>query len=119
MKRCLVVVTVTVAAVAWMAVPRSEAAEWGTSGQIFGKLGRGAVNLVTGWVEVPKKSRETMETSGPFIGLTWGVLRGIGYGAVRTAAGLYEVVTFPFPAPPQYEAIVYPEYVFESERGTN
>jgi len=114
MKRGLIIVAVCMV---WSlaAVPQSCAAEWGTSRQMFGKFGRGTVNFFTGWVEVPKKSRETMAASGPFIGLTWGVVRGIGYGAVRTAAGLYEMVTFPFPAPPYYEAIVYPEYVFESE----
>ena len=76
------------------------------------KLGRGAVNTVTGWVEVPKRIHETSQRSGPWAGLTWGLLRGLGYGFIRTAGGVYEVVTFPFPAPPGYRPVMRPEYVF-------
>ncbi len=79
------------------------------------KLGRGAVNLVTGWVEIPKRIRETANSQGAAAGATWGLLRGLGYGFVRTAAGLYEIVTFPFPAPPDYAPVIRPEYVFDSQ----
>ena len=75
---------------------------------------RGACNTVTGWVEIPKRINETSQISGPGVGFTWGLLRGIGYGFVRTVAGLYELVTFPFPAPPGYEPVLQPEYVFTS-----
>ena len=84
-------------------------------GKSFTKLTRGATNTVTGWVEIPKRIQETMHASGAFAGFTWGLLRGIGYGFVRTAAGLYEVVSFPFPAPPGYESVIQPEYVFTAE----
>ena len=76
------------------------------------KLGRGAVNLVTGWVEIPKRIQETSNESGGVAGWTWGLLRGFGYGFVRTAAGAYEIVTFPFPAPPGYASVIQPEFVF-------
>lgn len=76
------------------------------------KLGRGAVNVVTGWVEIPKRIYETSHEQGTMAGLTWGLLRGIGHGFVRTAAGFYEVFTFPFPAPPDYAPVIEPEYVF-------
>ena len=76
------------------------------------KLTRGFVNLVTGWVEVPKRIQETAQDNGALAGFTWGLLRGIGYGFVRTAAGGYELLTFPFPAPPDYEPVIDPEYVF-------
>jgi putative exosortase-associated protein (TIGR04073 family) len=79
------------------------------------KLGRGAVNLVTGWVEIPKRIYETTQTQGALAGWTWGLLRGLGRGFVRTAAGLYEVFTFPFPAPPDYAPVIEPEYVFIDE----
>ncbi|MBI3087906.1 MAG: exosortase system-associated protein, TIGR04073 family [Candidatus Omnitrophica bacterium] len=79
------------------------------------KLGRGVVNLVTGWVEIPKRIYETSQTQGALAGWTWGLLRGIGRGFVRTAAGLYEVCTFPFPAPPHYATVIEPEYVFVDE----
>ncbi len=79
----------------------------------FTKLMRGAVNSITGWVEIPKRMNETWNESGAGTAWTWGILRGLGYGFVRTAAGLYEVVTFPFPAPPDYEPVIQPAYVFE------
>jgi len=76
------------------------------------KAMRGATNTATGWVEIPKRIQETTLASGYGAGFTWGLLRGIGYGFIRTAAGLYELVTFPFPAPPGYEPVIQPEYVF-------
>lgn len=84
-------------------------------GKSFIKLTRGATNTVTGWVEIPKRIQETTQTSGAFAGFTWGLLRGFGYGFVRTAAGFYEVFTFPFPAPPGYESVIQPEFVFSAE----
>ena len=85
------------------------------AGKAFTKLTRGFVNIITGWVEVPKRIQETSQTSGAAAGFTWGLLRGIGNGFIRTAAGFYEFFTFPFPAPPGYEPVIQPEYVFTNE----
>jgi putative exosortase-associated protein (TIGR04073 family) len=82
------------------------------SGDAMTKLGRGFVNIVTGWVEIPKRVSETSREQGTAAGWTWGLLRGLGHGFVRTAAGLYEAFTFPFPAPPDYAPVIQPEYVF-------
>lgn len=76
------------------------------------KLGRGLINLISGWVEIPMRMDETSKRSSLGSGMTWGLLRGAGHGFVRTAGGAYEVVTFPFPAPPDYQPIMRPEYVF-------
>ena len=84
------------------------------AGKAVTKGTRGVVNLVTGWVEIPKRIQETTTASGAAAGFTWGLLRGLGYGFVRTAAGVYEILTFPFPAPPAYESVIEPEYVFTS-----
>ena len=81
----------------------------------FMKLTRGCINIVTGWVEIPKRVSETSQISGSAAGFTWGVLRGIGHGFIRTAAGFYELFTFPFPAPPDYVPVIQPEYVFSVE----
>ena len=85
------------------------------AGGAAAKAGRGVINTVTGWVEIPKRIYETSAEQGAAAGWTWGLLRGIGRGFIRTAAGLYEVVTFPFPAPPNYESVIQPEYVFVDE----
>ena len=85
------------------------------AGKAFTKLTRGFINIVTGWVEIPKRISETSRSAGAWSGYTWGLLRGLGHGFIRTAAGFYEFVTFPFPAPPGYEPVIQPEYVFTSE----
>ena len=84
-------------------------------GKAFTKIARGATNTFTGWVEIPKRIQETTQVSGALAGFTWGLVRGLGHGFVRTAAGLYEVFTFPFPAPPGYESVIQPEYVFTAQ----
>ena len=76
-------------------------------------LTRGAINVLTGWVEVPKNIGELKNQAGWGAALTWGFARGIGYGFVRTVAGAYEVLTFPFPAPPGYQPVMQPEFVFD------
>jgi putative exosortase-associated protein (TIGR04073 family) len=86
------------------------------AGKAFTKFTRGFINIVTGWVEIPKRVQETSYTSGAAAGYTWGILRGFGHGFIRTAAGLYELLTFPFPAPPGYEPVIQPEYVFTDEK---
>jgi putative exosortase-associated protein (TIGR04073 family) len=88
------------------------AAEPMEAGRAFTKLTRGFVNIITGWVEVPKRIQETSHVSGAAAGFTWGLLRGLGHGFIRTAAGFYEFFTFPFPAPPGYAPVIQPEYVF-------
>ena len=93
----------------------ASAAEPMDAGKAFIKLTRGAINIATGWVEIPKRVSETSQTSGSAAGFTWGILRGIGHGFIRTAAGVYELFTFPFPAPPSYAPVIQPEYVFSVE----
>ena len=89
---------------------------WSVSRKAWGKLGRGVTNIITGWVELPKRVHETSQRSGAGAGLTVGVLRGFGYGFVRTAAGVYETLTFPVPAPPEYRPLLHPAYVFTCEQ---
>ena len=99
--------------VLFLAGPPAEAAAQHESGGSVRKLTRGGVNLVTGWVEIPKRIQETSREQGAGTGWTWGLLRGIGHAFVRTAAGVYEIVTFPFPAPPDYAPVIQPEFVFD------
>ncbi len=77
------------------------------------KLGRGLANTVTGVVEIPKKIYTISKNDNVVLGLTWGWIKGAAVGLLRTAAGVYETVTFPIPAPADYEPIVNPEFVFE------
>jgi putative exosortase-associated protein (TIGR04073 family) len=110
--RTMVTLLAAVAVLGWA---RPAAAESMDAGKAFGKGARGAANTVTGWVEIPKRIHETTLSDGALAGFTWGLLRGLGHGFIRTAAGLYELVTFPFPAPPGYAPVIQPEYVFADE----
>ncbi|MCG3175972.1 MAG: hypothetical protein MOGMAGMI_00910 [Candidatus Omnitrophica bacterium] len=78
----------------------------------FTKLGRGVANTFTGWVELPKsvytKSNEQNAVSGATVGLA----EGVGMAIVRTGAGIFDVITFPFPVPEDYKPVLEPEYVF-------
>jgi len=77
------------------------------------KLGRGLANAATGIVEIPKKVILISRNDNLLMGLTWGWVKGTAVGMLRTASGLYEAVTFPIPAPADYEPMVQPEFVFE------
>jgi len=77
------------------------------------KLGRGLANATTGIVEIPKKVILITREEGPALGLTWGWLKGAGIGLLRTAAGIYETLTFPIPTPANFEPVLEPEFVFE------
>ena len=113
--RASVAVRLILAMVVLLAGSPLASAESMDAGDAFTKFTRGAINTVTGWVEVPKRIQETSQESGAAAGFTWGLLRGLGYGFIRTAAGLYELVTFPFPAPPGYVSVIEPEFVFSNE----
>jgi putative exosortase-associated protein (TIGR04073 family) len=79
------------------------------------KLGRGVANVLTGWVELPKNIYDTSVEDNPLSGLTIGLAKGVGMTIVRTGAGVYETVTFPFPIPEGYEPVLEPEFVFKSK----
>ena len=79
------------------------------------KLGRGLVNILTGWVELPKNIYQTSTESNMFAGLTVGLVKGLGMTVVRTGAGVYDTATFPFSLPQGYKPILEPEYVLENK----
>lgn len=75
------------------------------------KLGRGLANILTGWIELPKNIYETSVEQNIFAGITLGTAKGIGMTVIRTGAGVYDAITFPFPIPEDYEPLLEPEYV--------
>jgi putative exosortase-associated protein (TIGR04073 family) len=66
------------------------------------KLGRGVVNVLTGWIEVPKQIHLGSQEDNPVTGIGGGLLKGIARGLLRTGVGVYEAVTFPIPYPRGY-----------------
>ncbi len=81
------------------------------------KAVRGMANAGLGVVvELPKTVYYDTLEDGPLYGLTVGVLEGLSWGIARTLVGIYEVVTFPFPAPEGYRPILTPVYPHQPGR---
>lgn len=89
-------------------------AEQETGELVVTKLFRGIANAATGWMEIPKQISQTWQTQGAGVGLSWGLIKGIGWALARSVGGAYEIVTFPFPIPEGYRPIIQPEYVLSS-----
>jgi putative exosortase-associated protein (TIGR04073 family) len=78
------------------------------------KLARGLANTATGMFELVNEIGNEADRHGLWIGIPSGIFRGTVFGIGRTLAGVYEIVTFPFPNGSKgYEPIVYPESVFK------
>jgi putative exosortase-associated protein (TIGR04073 family) len=61
------------------------------------KLGRGISNVLFGWSELPHEIARVNEVEGNSAAGGYGVVRGVGRSAMRTAAGVFELLTWPFP----------------------
>jgi len=84
---------------------------WAEGGHAGTKLMRGVSNILTGWVEIPKNMIDVSRDENILVGMTVGLGKGLGKGVLRTGAGVYDGVTFPFPMPEHYEPILEPAYV--------
>jgi putative exosortase-associated protein (TIGR04073 family) len=62
------------------------------------KLARGISNVVFGVAELPVQIARVNEREGNSAALSYGVVRGIGRSSMRIGAGLWEMLSFPFPA---------------------
>ena len=85
--------------------------------KMFHKLGRGVVNVLTGWVEIPKQIAKEWTRTDPITGTVLGVFKGIVVAVARTFVGAYEVISFPFPVPSDYQVIMEPEFVLPTVWG--
>jgi putative exosortase-associated protein (TIGR04073 family) len=81
------------------------------------KFGRGFVNILTFWVEIPHSMAIEWNRTDPVTGVFMGGAKGVTWGAARLLAGAYEVVTFPFPTPNDYQPIMHPEYIMTATWG--
>lgn len=62
------------------------------------KLGRGVSNVLFGWTEIPHTIGQVNTREGNAAAGGYGVVRGVGRGFMRFGVGIFEIVTFPFPA---------------------
>lgn len=77
------------------------------------KLGRSVSNMTLGVLAIPGQIKDTTEESGPFVGATWGLVKGVGYMAATEVVGVFEFLTCPFETPPGYKPILKPEFPWE------
>ena len=80
-------------------------------GKMMNKLGRGIINVYLCWVEIPRSIAIEWERTDPVTGTVVGAVKGIGWGFARFATGIFEVYTFPFPVPGNYEPLIEPEWI--------
>lgn len=70
------------------------------------KLGRGVVNTVAGWLEIPatmeRRYREDDTGTSIFVGAATGAVRAV----MRTGVGVYETLTFWLPYPENFKPIL-------------
>jgi len=75
------------------------------------KLARGGTNLLAGWLEFPKQIYVVSRDQNPYIGLTYGFVKGLYEGIAREGMGVFETVTCVIP--PYDKVFIEPEYVFQ------
>ncbi|MGI9087071.1 MAG: exosortase system-associated protein, TIGR04073 family [Chthoniobacterales bacterium] len=61
------------------------------------KLGRGVANLLFGWSELPSTIAKINSDEGNSAAAGYGVVRGVGRSIMRIQAGVFEIISFPFP----------------------
>ena len=66
------------------------------------KMGRGVVNVLTGWIEIPKQIHLGSQEENPVVGIGTGVLKGAALTLLRGGVGVYEALTFALPYPKDY-----------------
>jgi len=76
---------------------------------------RGAANILTGWVEIPKQIYITNEKDGWERATVIGPLKGIGMMVVRTVSGAGELLTFFIAYPGFFDPWIEPRYVWMKE----
>ena len=80
------------------------------------KFDRGLTNILTGPGEYLLQFYESSEKYSPVEAAFRTVFKGTFLTVLRELAGVYDVVTFPFPLPAGYEPIMRPPTVFEGHK---
>jgi putative exosortase-associated protein (TIGR04073 family) len=80
------------------------------------KLTRGVANSLSGLLEVPQTIGEEWKASNNMaIGMFAGFGKGLVWAVGRTFSGFWDVLTFPFDIPKNYDSLVKPDYVWRTE----
>jgi len=103
--RALVAAAVLGALLAALAAPGDARAQTAAR-----KAGRGLAAMTCGFLEVPGNIVEEWRRNGALQGITVGFALGLGKLVARELIGVYEFVSAPFPAPPDFRPILDPEF---------
>ena len=85
------------------------------------KLIRGVANIVTAPIEIAKqidtewKAAENKKARHVTMGVFAGIWKGLAYTVGRMGSGVWDVATFPFKVPANYEPIMKPDYVLDKK----
>lgn len=83
------------------------------------KLGRGLMQMVTGFLEFPGNIYAESRDDGLASGLTIGFAKGIGMIPVRELVGVYEFVTAPIEVPDDYQPVLDPPVPWDYFEGSD
>ena len=88
------------------------------AGNPWQKLGRGFTNVVTAPLEIPKQTdsewkRGRQQTFHVLVWILSGFVKGLAYFVGRTGSGTWDILTFPFPLPPDYQPLMKPNFIFQ------
>ena len=76
-------------------MPVHDAAESPDYGRKFGgMLGRGALNVLTSFVDIPVNIVHETQAGPPLVGTLTGIAKGVGCGVLRLGSGAVDLVTF-------------------------
>ena len=85
---------------------------WAAEDNAFTKFGRGMANLVTSPGELYTQPLLLSKDNDAATAIFGGLLKGTAMFLAREGAGIYEVLTFPFPMPKGYRPIIEPATTF-------
>jgi len=77
------------------------------------KLGRGVVNVFTGWGEIPRQMIKSGHDKGWWAVLPVGIPAGAIMTVARTGVGAFEAVSFFVPIHDSYDPIMDPAFVWQ------
>ncbi|MGZ5026495.1 MAG: exosortase system-associated protein, TIGR04073 family [Methylobacter sp.] len=83
--------------------------EHGYLSGVGSKLSQGFANAATGVVEIPKNIINISHEQNIFVGMSWGLLRGVMQTVSRTTVGAAELITAPIPS----SDFITPAYVWD------
>ena len=87
----------------------AEEHERGYLSKLSCKFTQGLSNTATGFIELPKNVINISHDQNIFVGLTWGVVRGVMHSVSRTVVGAAELITAPIPT----KDYISPPYVWD------